>query len=181
MNGGIFNFCKHSCREWGITEVSEFVLLAICLQSISMGHILKIKIPQQKVISDITIRLEFAENNFLLRYFDFKNMPNWNALKTGHNMQKFSNFGNPSLSTRAIAKIENTTIHLDESRWINKVQVVQTVTSPIMVLPLCLSISFLLLFSPSLSLALSLTVFNVCHALGGSSSAASTGPQDGQL
>ena len=39
-------------------------------QYISMGHILKTKIPQQKVIFDIVVGLEFVENHFLLRYFD---------------------------------------------------------------------------------------------------------------
>ena len=36
--------------------------LAGCFQYISMGHILKVKIPQQKEIFDITIGLEFVEN-----------------------------------------------------------------------------------------------------------------------
>ena len=36
--------------------------------------------------------------------------------------KKFSIFGDPSLLTGAIAKMEDTTIHLDKSRWKNRAQ-----------------------------------------------------------
>ena len=60
---------------------------------------LRIKNPHQKVIFDMIISLEILENHFLLRYFDFK----YAQLKyienpLGH-PQKFSNFGDPSLSS----------------------------------------------------------------------------------
>ena len=36
--------------------------------------------------------------------------------------KKISIFGDPSLLTGAIAKMEDTTIHLDKSRWKNRAQ-----------------------------------------------------------
>jgi len=53
-------------------------------------------------------------------------------LNTGHQGQKFSNFGDPLLSTGAIANIENNTIHLDKRIWKNRAQVLKNQNSPLM-------------------------------------------------
>ena len=75
---------------------------------------------------------------FLCKHFDVCvgsiNL-NGKTLKFGHEGLKFSYFGDPSLSTGAIAKIENTTIHLDKSRSKNRVQGLKNRNSPLTLSP----------------------------------------------
>ena len=95
----LLNFCP----SWTLFNVFQWV------------KVLKIKIHQQKVIfykfqtySNVTSL--FVEVFLCLKYAPLKCIENSQLGK------KISIFGDPSLLTGAIAKMEDTTIHLDKSR-----------------------------------------------------------------